>query len=725
MRHHPRLVSVSKRSGRGAVPGESRIGNLIQRVRLAGIARLGACLIVGLAAYAVPAAPACGQNPALDEAFRKLAGLELGQGLETLHPIRQAVVQSRTDEKIRTDLDARLIAILQGDATDLAKDYACRQLVIVGSDTSIPVLAELLPNPRLSYMARYAIEGIGGPVAIQTLRRMLGKTEGRQKVGVVISLGRLAAGSAAPELSALLAEEDEELREVAVVALGRIGTIPAADALRNFADKAPEGLRNAVVDAELHAAELLCRRGEYQAAVGLCEPLLSADSERVRAAAFRGLISAKPSDSLAMIIGGLAAEEPWKRAVAADCVVGLRKPEEIRIVASAVPKLPGGGKIAAFVSLKGRCEPAVREAALASLDETDAEVCTAALAALIVSGSAEDASTLADLASTAEDLQVRGAAFETLRLMRAGGTNQAMIAVMSEAKTPNPVVVKCALARRSPEFVPAFLKAAESPDAATRLEAFKALEIMATGKEAQSLAGLLCKTAAGEEREAAGRAVWMSCQEISDPALRPAPLLAAMEKADAAGQCAILPSLARMGGERSLAAVHSAMQSKNQAVRDAGYRALANWPDGTVADELLEIAKTSEVESYRGWSLRAYARVVSLPDQQPAQQTFGMLKSAMQLATRTEDKELIISRLGSVRVPDALTLLLSLLDNGELKKAAVPAVFTLAKGLSQSHPDQAKAALERILPITKDAGILQQIPKVLRDIEARKLKQKQ
>ena len=724
MRHHPRHVSVSKRSSRGAVPGESRIADLIQRVRPTGIVRLGACLVVTLATYAVPAAPASGQNPALDEAFQKLAGLEPGQGLEIFHPIRQAVVQSRADEKVRTDLEARLIETLQGDATDLAKDYACRQLVIVGSDTSIPVLAELLPNPRRSYMARYAMEGIGGPVAIQTLREMLGRTDGRQKVGVVISLGRLAAGSAVRELSALLAEEDEELREVALVALGRIGTIPAADALRSFAEKAPQGLRNAVVDAELHAAELLCRQGEYQAAVGLCEPLLSADSERVRAAAFRGLISAKPSESLAMILAGLAAEEPWKRAVAADCVVELKKPEEIKIVASAIPELPVPGKIAAFVSLKDCRHPAVREAALASLDQPRTEVRTTALAALIASGSAEDASTLADLASTAEDLRVRDAAFETLRLMTAGGTNEAMIALMNGAKTPNPVVVKCALARRSPEFVPAFLKAAESSDAATRLEAFKALEIMATEKEAKSLADLLCKTTPGEEREAAGRAVWMSCQKIADPALRLAPLLAAMEKADAAGQCAILPWLARMGSERSLAAVHSAMQSENQAARDAGYRALTNWPDATVADELLDIAKTSQVESYRVSSLRAYARVVSLPNERPPQQTFEMLKSAMELATRTEDKELIISRLGSVRVPDALTLLLSLLDNEKLKESAVPAVFTLAKGLSQSHPDRAKAALERVQPMTKDAAILQQIPKVLRDIEARTQDQK-
>lgn len=706
MRHQRRHVAVSKRTP------------------ITGIAQLGACLIVGLVTYAMPMASAFGENPALDGAFQKLAKLELGQGLEILHPVRQAVVQSRTDEKVRTDLEARLTAILQGDATDLAKDYACRQLVIVGSEPSIPVLAELLANPRLSYMARYAMEGIGGPVAIQTLQEMLDKTDERQKVGVVISLGRLADGGSVSKLSELLGEEDEALREAAAVALGRIGTVPAANALRDFARKASDELRNVVVDAELQAAKSLCRRGENQAAASLFESLLSANSERVRATALRGLISAKPPESLAMILAGLAAEEPWSQAVAADCVVELKKPEEIKTIASAVPALPVPGKIAAFVSLKGRPHPAVREAALMSLDRSEVEVCTAALGALVASGTAEDVSTLANLASTAEDLQLCHAAFETLRLMTASGTNKAIIALISEARTRHPVVVKCALARRSPEFVPAFLKAAESSDATTRLEAFKALEIMATEKEAESLAVLLGKTAPGEEREVAGRAAWMSCQKIPDPTRRSAPLLAAMENVDSEGQCAILPSLARMGGEQSLATVHTAMQNSNRTVRDAGYRALANWPDATVADELRDIAETSEVESYRVWSLRAYARVVSLPNQRPPQQTFEMLNSAMKLAMRTEDKELFVSRLGSVRVPDALALLVSFLDNGKLKESAVPAVFTLAKGLSQSHPDQAKTALEKVQPMTKDAALLQQIPAVLRDIETRKRREK-
>jgi hypothetical protein len=158
------------------------------------------------------------------------------------------------------------------------------------------------------------------------------------------------------------------------------------------------------------------------------------------------------------------------------------------------------------------------------------------------------------------------------------------------------------------------------------------------------------------------------------------------------------------------------MQSEEPAVRDAGYRALANWPDASVADQLLEISRTHQVESYRIWSLRAYARVVALASERDPLETYRLLDEAMGLATRVEDKRLFVERLAAVRVPEALTRLLSLLDDPDLKETAVAATFTLAKGLSQSHPDQAREALEKILPLTTDPVLQQQIPKVLRDI---------
>ncbi len=688
-----------------------------------------ACLVVSFASSNSLAQPAAAGPPAWNAAFELLGKLELGQNLATLRVIDQAVSQAHADADVRAALESRLIATLEGTATDLGKDYACRQLALVGSDTAVPALAALLPNKRLSYMACYALEGISGPAVAKALRDSIAKTTARQRLGVVISLGRLADPESVPLVAALLDQKDDELRRVALKALGRIGTVPAAQALQAFAAKAPDTLKKTVVEAQLQAVEQLCRQGEHATAAKICQALDSDPSQLVRAAAFRGRIAANPSKITAMILAGLAAKEPWKRAVAADCLVMIDKPEDIQTIAVALPSLPAPGKVAALLALKHRCHAAIRQSALQSLNSAEIEVRVAALKSLTTSGTAQDVAALATLAATCQDKPVRDAAFETLRLMTAPGTNAAILALMTDKKALTPALVRCALGRRSLEFTPGFIKVAASPNDPVSLEAFLALQIMATQKDADALVALLCKTPSsktspGKLREAAARAVWMSCQKITDPAGRAAPLLVAIKTADAEGKCALLPVLARLGGAESLKAVRHAMQSDNRAVRDAGHRALVNWPDASVADQLLDVAKNGKDATHRIWTLRAYARVVSLPSNRPPQKTFEMLSGAMKLATRPQDKQLIVTRLASVRTPQALAILVSYLDNAELKDSAVPAVFTLAKGLSQSHPDQAKAALEKVRPMTKDQATAQQIPKVLRDIEARKQGQK-
>ena len=465
---------------------------------------------------------------------------------------------------------------------------------------------------------------------------MLGKTEGRQQIGVVISLGRLADAEAVGPIAALLAQDHAELREVALVALGRIGTAPAAASLCAFAASAPDALRATVVDAELDAVDALCQHGEYATAVGICEALQTSPSERVQAAALRGLIQAKPAESLTLIVAGLAADQPWKQAVAADCVVQLRKPAELQVIAEAIPNLPPAGQRAAFASLQDRCDPSVRTAALQSLQDPDTAVQTAALAALIASGTPDDVRVLVELAASAADPAVRDAASETLRLMPAAGTNQALLTVLEQNTALQPTAIRCALSRRHGLFVPAFVQAAKSSSADARLQALLALEVMATPAEAETLVDLLSRTAPGEEREAADRAVWMSLPTVcgSGCAVRRC-CVQHWRKSDAAGQCADPADVGPLGGAESLTTVHEAMQSTDPPMRDAGYRALANWPDDSVADELLDIAKGSDVEAYRIWSLRAYARVISLPSDRPPQTTFEMLCNAMDLAART------------------------------------------------------------------------------------------
>lgn len=657
---------------------------------------------------------------ALEHALHVLPDLGDGQDLGQLRPIVEAANRAGGDESLRGELQRRLIGVIQGEATDLAKEFACRQLAVVASDDAVPAVVPLLPNVRLGHMSRYVLEALGSDAAREGLRAALRSTNGRQRTGVVISLGRLADPAAVAAIAETLQEDDDELRDAALMALGRIGTAEAAAAIRAFSAREPGLVPDRVVAALTEAADRLRERGLKDDASDIYRSLVSAPVEQVRAAGYRGLILVDPEGAVTLIRDGLAAEQSWMRQAAADCLVDGCSSSAVAAIAAAVDELPEQGAVAALHGLRAHRSSEIRLAALRAVERAEDEVRRAALSVLVLNATREDVPRLAGWVSDpGRDQPMRDAAAEVLRWMPAEGTNEALSdwIMRGEDEDIDADVIGCAASRRDVAMVPAFLKAAAAPSAATRLAALRALEILAGPEHVAALIGLLSRSPAGEEREAAGRAVWLSCQKIPEPTDRSAPLLAALESADASVQAVLLPVLGRFGDERSWETIHAAMASPNRAIRDAGYRGLANWPDPRVADELLEIARDHAVEAYRLWALRGYARVVALPHPRPAAETFRMLNEALQLASRREDRELFVARLAAVRVPESLERLLELLQEAELRDATVPAIFELAKGLSQSHPEQARAALEIILSLTEDAALKQQIPKVLRDID--------
>ena len=102
----------------------------------------------------------------------------------------------------------------------------------------------------------------------------------------VISLGAAPGGGHAPAMPPC-----EDRAAACLVALGRIGTAPAADALQAFAQRSGE---KRAVDALLDAAESLYRHAKRRRRRR--QKHLAADSESVRAACVPpAFVAAKPS----------------------------------------------------------------------------------------------------------------------------------------------------------------------------------------------------------------------------------------------------------------------------------------------------------------------------------------------------------------------------------------------------------------------------------------------
>ena len=231
-------------------------------------------------------------DDALDKAFDALKGYDWGKDRNTLKPIDDAVVASHGDAAAQKALEMRLAAALKSDVPQAAKDYLCRKLSLIGSGACVPTVAGLLTDEKLSHMARYALERIPAPEAVGAMRDALPKVKGKQKVGVINSLGvrRDKQGTAA--LVALLGDSDKEIAGAAAAALGAIGTPETAKALAAFQDKAPEALKLVAADAYLACAEALLADGKKPDAMAIYKALAKSKIKHVRLAAMRGLLAA-------------------------------------------------------------------------------------------------------------------------------------------------------------------------------------------------------------------------------------------------------------------------------------------------------------------------------------------------------------------------------------------------------------------------------------------------
>jgi len=229
-------------------------------------------------------------NENVEKAFGALKTYDWGQDYKVVVPIDEAIVASQGDDAERKKLETRLAAVLATDVSYDAKQFVCRKLMVIGTKASVPALAALLSDQKLSHMARYALERISAPEAGEAMRDALSKLDGELKIGMISSLGvRGEAASVAP-LQALLADGNAAAAKAAAHALGAIGSAAADKALA--ASKPSDQTQAAVADASLTCAEKLLAAGDKAAALATYNRLLKGSpSKMVRLAAMRGRLA--------------------------------------------------------------------------------------------------------------------------------------------------------------------------------------------------------------------------------------------------------------------------------------------------------------------------------------------------------------------------------------------------------------------------------------------------
>lgn len=609
------------------------------------------------------------------------------------------------------------IAELKGDGGWSVKYVACYRLRQIGTEKSIPALASLLGDEKLSHMARYALENMPFPEAKDALRDALKTTSGAPRMGVAISLGVLRDEKAVPQLAALLKDSDADTVRAAAGALGRIGTPKASKALLAFSTGMSEAVKPAVIEGLLTAGERLTADQKAKQAAAIYETLLKPEwPEQARAGAFRGWAVTEPELTTERVLTALRGDDALLRDAAAQVVALTKDADHTAAYTAALAGMSAESQAALLRGLGDRGDDAAHDAVAALIASGDKGVRLAAINALVKLGKPGDIGALASLLSS-DDAEIARAAEFALANVKGIDFDTAMAAA---AESASPAVrarlLELMAIRMAPMAVPTAEKGLASEDASVRSAALKTLAQLGKKEQVPLVVNVLRNAGDDATRTDAADALGSIGSIIGDEAL-PA-ILDGMNGAPPETSIALLRTLVRVGSPSALDAVVAAVNGKDKQVADEAAKVLSNWPSMDAAPHLLALAKDKNATRH-DLGLRGFVRLAQADSSIDTKA--GMLKTAMELTRRKEEKWLVLAAWGTVPSKQAVDALVPLLRQEEIRNEAAAALISVSAALVKQSPDRkdvAAEALKAVIERSTDEGIRDRAQKTLESIGA-------
>lgn len=615
------------------------------------------------------------------------------------------------NEARRLEVCQAMAAKLGSNTPEQARLWMLKQLEFIGRAECVAAVAKAIDDSS-ELVRESAVRSLANNPAEEATAALLSKlpsTKGATRVAVIHALGYRKAADAVSPLANELKNSDPVVAQAVARALGRIANPEAAVQLKQARQSAKDRVRLWISDAYLLCADRLLKEGKTKEAAAIYEELQAADGSRpIRLAALKGSLRAAGANAGDRVFEFLKGTDDDARDIALAEVVSLQG-DSVNGLVTRAGQLPPQTQVLLLLALSTRNEKTNAYITKAANSDNEA-IQKAAIQAL---GRLGDAGTVGMLAERALSKDKNaGAARDSLSQLVAPGVDEKLIALLKAEKSPANRVGLIAIleARRSASAVPALLDEARGDSAETRAASMQALSKIADPKDLSALVAGVLKAAKGAERDAAERALVAVAIRIPEPEKRVEPVLAVVTSGN---KVDLLPLVGRIGGPKALTLAKEHLNSNSPEEKTAAIVALTNWPDYSVSEDLIVLAKSAPTPELKALAFRNLVRVNSLDKDQPAKPRLDSLKEAMKLASTPADKKQVLDGLATVKDIETLRMVVPLLDDPALKQSACKTVVELAHSKMLREPNRAEfhAALDRVMAICDDKGLIERAKK--------------
>ena len=619
----------------------------------------------------------------MEPMLAQIATYEYGQSRVPLSQFTQFVQDSMASPALLKEIEARLLRFLQSNATVAAKTFAYRELGLIGTGASVPFLSGMLAQPDTSDMARYALARIPGAGVDEALRKMLEKTSGRVKIGIINSLGQRRDAKSVPVLKALVSSSDSAVAEAAATALADIADRPSLDALAGALGKARGPLELRVAGAYLRCADQFAARGDKAAASKVYRQLLAREEpQALRVAALRGLVETAGREAVPALTAELSAKSQVAQAAAVRLLSQMPGPEITALLVGQFPKSPPSAQPRLLAALADRGDTSARPLFQEALKSGTVEVRSAAVAGLGKLGDASSVMVLAETAASSEG-GVQKAARESLYGLRGPGIDPAIVASIGSASGKVKIELIAAAGERvNSAAAETLLQAARAGDPDVRRESIKALRNVAGPAHVPALLDLLLKSSQAAERREATRTLAIVLKR-SEPG-PVGPVVAAYESAGTLeSQVSLIEVAGQTSSESALPLLRKCLADSRPEIARAAVLALTEWSNPAPLPDLLAIAKSSPNPGLQVLALRGYFKVLAVPSPRSRPESVQMIAEAMPLAKQPTEKMMALSLLATYPCKEALALAEAFTCDAAVAKEAKTAVRQISSAMKQ------------------------------------------
>jgi HEAT repeat protein len=618
----------------------------------------------------------------MDPLLAKIATYEFDQSRIPLAQFTMFVQDSLTNPALLKQIEARLLQFVQSDATAAGKDFAFRELSLIGTDASLPVLTPMLTAPATAEMARYALSKIPGPAADEALRSSLAKASGNTRIGIINSLGQRRSPSSVPTLAPLATSSDAAVAEAAAAALALIADHPALDALAAARAKASGVVKQRIDEEYGQCAGQFAARGDKATAVRVYRQLIGPqEPQMVRIVALGGLAAAEGTAAIPELVAEVESKDLKAQAAAIRLLGGIPGPEVTAAMVREYPKLPPFGQVRLLSALADRGDMSVGSLFLSAAKDANPDVEASAIAGLGKVGDRSSVLLLADAAANSQGA-AQTAARNSLYNLRGASIDPAIVSAIGSSSGKVKVELIMASGERgSTAAADALVKAVQEQDPDVHREALKALKNVAGPAQVPGLVDILVNASTAADRRDASQTLALVLKRSQPPQI--GAVLAAYQKTSAVpARLSLLEVMGQTASEQSLPVLRSALKDSSPEIARGAILALTDWADAAPMPDLLAIAKSDSSPALQVLALRGYLKLVALPSQRSDAESARLLAEAMNLAKQPAEKRQVLAILSNYPCKETLDIAqASLSDEAVAKeaKAAADKINSLVK----------------------------------------------